>query len=120
MNKQEWASRVRSASELAGTYRPYFDDIIDTLAAILDKRDAIQKEFDESGDSVMITYTNKGGAENKVLHPLVRTVNELNRDALAYWRDLGLTPAGLKKIDETLLKKKKKSALAEALESLGG
>ena len=46
-------------------------------------------------------------------------VNELNRDALAYWRDLGLTPAGLKRIDVQSMKQRKKSALAEALSGIG-
>jgi hypothetical protein len=47
-------------------------------------------------------------------------INDLNRDALAYWRDLGLTPAGLKKTDEAAMKQRKKSALGEALKGLGG
>jgi hypothetical protein len=46
---------------------------------------------------------------------------DLNTQALAYWRDLGLTPAGLKKLNEAALKPAvKKTALEEALGSFGG
>lgn len=52
-------------------------------------------------------------------NPLLRLINDLNRDALTYWRDLGLTPAGLKKINESALKDNKADALTEALRELG-
>ena len=45
--------------------------------------------------------------------------DDLSKTALAYWRDLGLTPAGLKRIDQTAMKEKKKNSLAEALKDLG-
>ena len=53
-------------------------------------------------------------------NPLLVMWDDLNKSALAYWRDLGLTPAGLKKIDETALKKQKKTGLSEILKELGG
>ena len=68
---------------------------------------------------MVVEHTNKNGSTYLEQNPALRLINELNRDALAYWRDLGLTPAGLKKIDEDALKKKKESALAAALRSLG-
>ena len=37
-------------------------------------------------------------------NPMLRLVNDLNRDALAYWRDLGLTPAGYKKLNADVVK----------------
>ena len=44
----------------------------------------------------------------------------MNTSALSYWRDLGLTPAGLKKIDESAIKGKKVSALGDILRDIGG
>jgi hypothetical protein len=41
--------------------------------------------------------------------------NDMNAAALNYWRDLGLTPKGLKAIDEQAMKPKPKSALADLL-----
>jgi hypothetical protein len=52
-------------------------------------------------------------------NPLLVLWDDLNKSALAYWRDLGLTPSGLKKISADAMKPKKTSALAEALRDLG-
>lgn len=120
MTREEWTGRIRLACEQAGTYRPYFDDVIITLADILERRDIARELFDASGGNVLVNHTNKAGATNIEQNPVLRMVNDLNRDALAYWRDLGLTPAGLKKIDEAAMKQRKKSPLGEALKSLGG
>ena len=119
MKKKTWKSRIKSACTAAGTYRPFFDPVIDTLAGILEKRDAAEESYKKSGGNAMIRHTNKAGAVNVELNPALRLVNDLNRDALAYWRDLGLTPAGLKRINESAVKKPKASALAEALKSIG-
>ena len=118
MTRQEWAERIRAACTQAGTYRPYFEDVIATLADILERRDIARELFDASGGNVLVNHTNKAGATNIEQNPVLRMVNDLNRDALAYWRDLGLTPAGLKRIDEGAMKQRKKSALGEALRGL--
>lgn len=120
MTREEWTARIRMACEQAGTYRPYFDDVITTLADILERRDIARVLFDASGGNVLVNHTNKAGATNIEQNPVLRMVNDLNRDALAYWRDLGLTPAGLKRIDEQAMKQRKKSALGEALRGIGG
>lgn len=119
MTYDDWIIRIRSSCQLAGTYRPFFEDIISTLADILTRRDAARELFAESGGNIIVNHTNKAGATNVEQNPVLRMVNDLNRDALAYWRDLGLTPAGLKRIDEAAMKQRKKSALGEALKGLG-
>lgn len=119
MDRVEWAARITASCQQAGTFRPWFADVIDTLADILARRDEARTLFDESGGNVLVEHTNKAGATNVEQNPILRMVNDLNRDALAYWRDLGLTPAGLKKIDEQSMKQRKKSALAEALKGIG-
>ena len=99
MNRAEWVKKIQRASEDAGTYQPYFDAVIGVLAEILEKRDAAQELYEQTGSKPIISHTNKGGATNLVQNPALRLINDLNRDALAYWRDLGLTPAGYKKLD---------------------
>lgn len=120
MDRDTWIARITAACKQAGTYRPWFDDIIATLAEILALRDESRALFVESGGNILVDHTNKAGATNVEQNPILRLINDLNRDALAYWRDLGLTPAGLKKIDEQSMKQRKKSALGEALKGLGG
>ena len=117
----KWKAKIVKACKAAGTYKEYFDPVVSTLAEILDKRDAAQKEFIESGAHIMIEYTNKAGATNYVQNPLIRLINDLNRDALTYWKELGLTAASLKKINESAIKGSSElSALDKALMQLDG
>ena len=43
---------------------------------------------------------------------------DLNSQALTYWRDLGLTPAGLKKITDENMKEQKGNTLESILSKL--
>ena len=121
MTQQEWHSVIKVYCEAAGTYRPFFNEVIDTLAGILERRDEAVKQFEELGGQIVVEHVNnRGGGVNLEQNPALRAINDMNRDALAYWRDLGLTPAGLKKIDEKALKGQKKSGLAEILKGIEG
>ena len=119
MKAKTWKSRIKKACEDAGTYRSFFDYPIETLAEILERRDAVQEKFNKPGGDAIVKHTNKNGSVYLEQNPMLRIINDLNRDALAYWRDLGLTPAGLKKINEKSMEKPKRSALAEAMRALG-
>ena len=104
MTKTGYKKRIKKACTEAGTYRPFFDSVIDTLAGIMERRDMAEEAFTKSGGRVVITHTNKAGEKNLEQNPMLRLVNDLNRDALAYWRDLGLTPAGYKKLNADVVK----------------
>lgn len=120
MKKNEWKRKIEEASRSAGTYRPYFDSVIDTLAETMEMRDDAREKFYASGGQTIVMHTNKGGATNIVKNPALVVVDDLNKTALAYWRDLGLTPAGLKRIsDFKPTEARPKTALEKALEKLG-
>lgn len=119
MNKGEWKEKIKQAAVDAGTYQSFFDDVIDTLAGLMEMRDDAQKKYDASGGNPIVQHTNKGGATNIVKNPALVVIMDCNSQALAYWRDLGLTPAGLKRINEAAMAKPKRSALAEALKDIG-
>lgn len=68
----------------------------------------------------MIEYTNKGGSTNMTKNPLLTLWDDLNKSALAYWRELGLTPSSYKKMAGEGAKPEKRSALADALAGLDG
>lgn len=82
-------------------------------------RDDAQEKFEASGGSTVVKHTNKAGASNIVKNPALVVIMDCNAQALAYWRDLGLTPAGLKKIDEQALKGQKRAGLSEILKGIG-
>jgi N-acyl-D-aspartate/D-glutamate deacylase len=101
LKAKSWKKKIINAMEDVGTYKPSFDAVVDILADILERRDVLIESM--KGEEMTIEYTNKGGATNLVTHPAVKILLELNKEALAYWRDLGLTPKGLKAIsDESL------------------
>lgn len=118
MEKQKWKRRIKKACQSNQVYKDSYDDIIDTLASILEKRDAVEQQYIDTGEQPVIIHTNKAGAPNVVKNPMLVLWDDLNKSALAYWRDLGLTPAGLKKLGEPVAQKKEMS-LMEAVRSLG-
>lgn len=104
----------------AGTYQKYYDHVIETLASIMETRDLAQEKFEASGGNPIVAHTNKAGATNIVKNPALCVVMDCNTQALAYWRDLGLTPAGMKKLGEKgIVDKDDEGGLAAALAELG-
>ena len=115
MKKAWWKRKIRNACEEAGTYRPFFDLVIMNLAEILEIRDRAMEQYQASGANPVISHTNKAKEKNIVKNPALQMYNDLNTTALAYWRDLGLTPAGLKRISDEALKPRQRSSLADLL-----
>lgn len=120
MDKDQWTAKITESAKLAGTYKACFDDVIEALADILVRRDTARMEFEASGGELVIEYTNKGGATNTVKNPALVILDELDKTALTYWRDLGLTPAGLKRINESAMKgKANKTTFNDILKDIG-
>jgi P27 family predicted phage terminase small subunit len=120
MNRAEWRQRIEDACVGVGTYKPAFDSIIESLAIIMEMRDTAQAEFEADGCKATMEYTNKGGATNVVKNPALQVVDELHKTALSYWKELGLTPSGLKKLKEAAaVAEKEMTALDKALAKLG-
>lgn len=120
MKKEEWKEKIVYACKKAGTYREYFDSVIDTLAETMEMRDDARSKFYATGGNSVVSHTNQGGNTNIVKNPMLVVIDDLNKTALAYWRDLGLTPAGLKRIDENKLKGgTEKPSLGDVLKDLG-
>lgn len=106
MEKEIWKDKIVEACKEAGTYQPFYNQMIDTLASILEKRDNAEENFDKLGRQTVLKHTNKGGATNIVKNPALVVIMDLNSQALAYWRDLGLTPSGLKRLNASAVENK--------------
>ena len=109
VKKAGWKKKIRAACEEAGTYQPFFELAIEQLAQIMETKDAALKLYKESGNQPVMEYTNAGGFTNMRKNPALAVIQECNVQALAYWRDLGLTPSGFKKIDGKAAKEKETS-----------
>lgn len=119
MNKQEWEAKIKQSCEEAGTYQPFFDSVIDSLAGIMEMRDNAAENFDASGGNTIVKHTNKGGATNIVKNPALVVVMDCNAQALAYWRELGLTAKSYKSMTGGVEKQENSATLESILVGLG-
>lgn len=118
LKAKTWKKKIIKACEEAGTYRPQFNFVIETLSDMMEKRDEALQFYEDSSGEPIIEYTNKAGATNFTKNPALKIVDDLNKTALQYWRDLGLTPAGLKRIDEELMSSNKGASLEDLLSNV--
>lgn len=120
MKKRAWKKRIKDACIEVGTYKPSFDSVITSLAEILESRDQVRKYYEDSGAEPIVMRTNKGGHTNMEKNPILVIYDDMNNTAMSYWKELGLTPKGLKAIDEKAMRGTKKGGtLGEALRDLG-
>ena len=120
MDSKQGKKKIKKATETVGTYQESFDEVINTLADLLAERDRVYDKYIEEGAEPLVLVTSDRGQENMRDNPLLTTWRSINRDVLQYWRDLGLTPAGLKKIMDDSMKQPEASALDKVLEKLEG
>lgn len=118
MTAEEWKAHIQRACLDAGTYKPFFGTVIEQLAQVLEVRDIAREQFRTSGNSPVIKYTNKGGYTNLKKNPALVVMNECDQQALAYWRDLGLTPKGYKNLTGEAVDEKKGGTLEAMLKKL--
>lgn len=119
MSKTKWKNLINKQLIAVGLHDEAFESTVESLASILEQRDKTFQEFQQSGGKSVIEYTNKGGSTNMTKNPLLVLWDDLNKTALAYWRELGLTPSSYKKVTGTGTKKEDgKKGLAGILASI--
>lgn len=118
--EQQYRNEIARQMKALNVYRKEFSHTIILLARMLLDYQTAMDKFEESGGNFVVKHTNKAGAVNAIKNPYYQTIEGLRIGILSYARELGLTPSGLKKINEDAMKPARKSSLAEALKSLGG
>ena len=98
MNKKEWKTILESQIKYDHDYLPSFQTSIMILSEILEERDNVHDEYIKTGAKPIIEFTSDRGAVNPKPNPLLKQWQELNTSALSYLRELGLTAAGLRKL----------------------
>ena len=117
MRKADWKKKIIKSCKSAGTYKPEFLPTISLLADIMEDYDNARNKYIAKGkQSTVEIETDRGHSRTKKA-PLMAELQEHRRDALQYWRELGLTPTGFKKLTEGQ-PEETGSSLAEALKSL--
>lgn len=120
MTLRQRFNEIRAACQGLGTYREEFDPAIWALAKVEEERDSAWEEFEAEGGIRIVTTVNKAGAEYRQQNPSYTVWLNLVAESRSQRRELGLTPAGLKKLREDAMKAPKKSTLAETLVKFDG
>jgi len=105
-------NRAREDMKKLGTYKPEFEPLIEIYSQLRDQYEVLTKQFKDSG----YEYSEETMQGSKKA-PIVTTLESLRKDILSYATQLGLTPQGLLKTDESAFRKKKVSAFAQALKA---
>ena len=108
MKRAEYKKRIKGQIAIDAEFIPNFETSISILAEILEERDRVYKIYQEQGGNPVIEYQSDRGAKNPKQNPLLKQWNDLNTTALQYMRDLGITPAGLRKLQGQLPKSEEK------------
>lgn len=98
MDERGYKKKIISDMKAVGTYRVEFMKTIENLAKIYVDMDTARDQFTKSGGNIVVKHTNKSGATNWVKNPFFLAIEGLQDKILMYNRELGLTPAGLRKI----------------------
>ena len=101
-----------------GTYKVEFSPIITRYAEMRVQFKILMEQWYESGCKISEEYTNKFGATNIRKTALYLSIETLRRELTDIENLFGLTPAGLKKINEKSMAAQKESVLAKALSKL--
>ena len=103
--------------QVIGTFRPQFETNIRTYSEMRFELELMTREFYRNKRKRTEEYTNKSGAKNIRKTAEYLALEKLRDDVNKRENELGLTPSGLKKInDEMKNNNKKKSKLSAALD----
>ena len=93
MTKNE--QRLKRYMTKLGLWKPEYLITVEICAGLMDQYDAINAAWIKSGMNPL-EYTDSGSKKSGI----VTTLESLRKDILAYQKELGLTPAAMKRIDQ--------------------
>ncbi len=120
MDVDGYIADIEARMQAVGTWRPEFAPVVERLAVLYAERDHIEQLYAEDGSEPVVTHINKAGAANRVKNPFLAARDEVYSQLLAHERELGLTPAALKKLNEAKMKAQEPTGFAAILASLDG
>ena len=113
MKRTQWEKKLKSQIKFDAEYIPSFQTTIKILAEILEERDHVREEYIKDGSRPVTIFTTDRGSENLKPNPLLQQWQDLNKTAIVYLRDLGLTAAGLRKLQGQIPKNEPKTKLED-------
>ena len=104
-----------------GVYRQQFAEAIELTAKLMEDCAKAEKKTKAKDYEPIVTKVNKTGQEYQAKNVWTTMVEQYRKDIIANLAQLGLTPAGLKKLNDELSKKPPKpSGIAAHVAHLNG
>lgn len=116
--RQSCRETIVRRMQTLGVYRAQYGAAIDRLADLYVQLDELTAAYEAEGRQAIMEHTNKAGAVNLAMNPTLQAMLQIQTQALAHERELGLTPAALKRLGEKETAKEK-SPLEAMLEKMG-
>ena len=114
-----YREKIRAACRVIGTYKPEFEPVISRLADYYLRQKQLDELYIQDGSRPMVKLANG----RQVKNPVLEEKDKLSRIILELERELGLTPAALRRVNESAFKVKEQSGfslgLLEALHGTG-
>lgn len=107
-----YRTKIRARCEAVGTYKPEFEPVISRLAEYYMRQKRLNDLYQETGGQPMVKAKGSGLA---VKNPVLDEMDKLSRLILDLERELGLTPASLRRVNESAFKAKEQSGFSLAL-----
>ena len=92
MTMQDYFKIYTKKMEEAGTYKPYYDSTIETLAEISVRIDTLRAEYEKEGSNAIINKTSDRGSVNPSRNPKLQLIMDSQKQELELLKELGLTP----------------------------
>lgn len=111
---------IKDRMTALGIYKPQYGALIERTAKLYVKLDELEDGYKKSGMERFVPYTNKAGATNLAPNPYISAIEDVYAELIVHERELGLTPAAMRKLGEASAAAPKKSPLEAAIEKLTG
>lgn len=98
-----FVQKIRARMKQVGTFRPEFQLTMERLAKVYMRIKEAEEQFNEEGRQILVEQATSTGGVKTVKNPLLTEIDSLNKQALELETALGLTPAALKKVNETAM-----------------
>lgn len=113
--------KLIAAMQTLGVYRQEFAEAIELTAKLMEDCAKAEKQTKAKDYQPIVTKVNKTGQEYQAKNVWTTMVEQYRKDIIANLAQLGLTPAGLKKLNDELSKKPPKpSGIAAHVAHLNG
>lgn len=118
-NVKKHISRIKKDMKALNVYRKQFELSITVYAEMLVQLDVLTEKWVSEGCPIVETYVNKSGAETTRKSSLYAAIESVRRDIRSREDALGMTPYGVKKINDEMKKKEKHEGLEGMLQGIG-